>query len=182
MSTLSGNIAGTVRPFLTQRRVFPGGGLVSLGDLKKRKRKAGPKVGVGDLVHSVARVEEKRSTEKVGDDKWVIKPSGKTGKWRDAANKHVFWPDDGSAPIGLPKSAQKGKGGGGTNPNAPDFDSKDMKALERKLKLTMMKLKKKGGKAPKGAEKAVKGMLDAIKSKDPKKFKAANAKLGKAVR
>lgn len=175
MSTLSGNIAGTVRPFIAQRRVFPGGGLVSISSLKKKRKKKGPKAGVGGLVQSVARVEEKRSTEKVGDDKWVIKPSGKTGKWRETANNPVFWPDDGSGPIGMPGSAKKG--GGGT----PDFDSKSMKQLETKLKATLVKLKKKGKGAPKGSEAAVKDMLAAIKSGDEKKFKAANAKLGKAV-
>lgn len=162
MSTLSSNVAGTVRPFFMQRRVFPGAGLVSLDKIKKRKKKKS-----SDLVHSVASFHEERSTKKIGDDKWVINPSKKVGKWRETANRPVFWPEDGSGPIGMPKALGKGKSGS----SAPDFSSKGMKALETKLKATLAKMK--GGKGPKGSEGALRDMLDAIKSKDPKKFQAA---------
>lgn len=177
MPTLSTNIAGTVRPFGgMHRRPFPTYGLVSVYKLKKKKKKKGPVVAVGDLVHRVSQTEG-RSTEPTGKgDQWVINPSGKTGKWRDAANKHVFWPDDGSGPIGLPSAA---KGGGPGSANF-DWDGKQAKQLENKLKATLVKLKKK--KAPKGAEKAVNDMLNAIKKKDTKAFKSAEGALSKAVK
>jgi hypothetical protein len=60
---------------------------------------------LGRLVQSLA-----EATKRVDDDTWET--DGKKGKWREALGRHVFYPDDGSDPIGIPKAAQGGGEGG----------------------------------------------------------------------
>lgn len=48
----------------------------------------------------------------LGDGKYKVTPPGKVGVWRRAkkANKNLFIPDDGSAPVGMPKGKSSDSG------------------------------------------------------------------------
>lgn len=104
MTTVSGAIATTVVPLGIQRRTWPG--IIRLDDLKKRKKKRKMYSSLVPLdAQSVA-----EASENMGSGKWKL--DGKEGVWRRVLNRYnVFFPDDGSAPTGLPEKAKKGKTG-----------------------------------------------------------------------
>lgn len=54
------------------------------------------------LEDTVRRLAE--ATKQVEGDTWEL--DGKKGVWREVAGQHVFFPSDGSAPVGLPKAVQ----------------------------------------------------------------------------
>jgi hypothetical protein len=63
---------------------------------------------VKDVVDWVRhKVSGKRKTvsKRVGADKWEFK--GKTGHWRTVRGNEIFFPDDGGAPMGMPKAMQR---------------------------------------------------------------------------
>lgn len=75
---------------------------------------------------------------------------------------------------------KKGNGEEGSAPKQ-DFNSKHMKNLQRKLKMTLLKLKKAAKNAPAGAETAIRSLLKAMGGKDGSAFEKAGSALSKAV-
>lgn len=191
MPTLSTNIAGTVRPFGAEplRRVFPYGEVPISGLKKKRKKKKDDPI---TYLGEVAVELEERWNKKVGDDKWKV--GGKLGKWRRAQRHNVFFPDDGSAPIGMPEG-NRGKGLKGADKKAAEKASSELSGKKKMIAASMRKtlakiqeLKKKGKKELSkaqlkalGQEGTIKAMLRALESGDSKKFKKLQSKLGKKI-
>lgn len=99
--------------------------------------------------------------KRIGDDKWMVDPPGKEGVWRRVGHKNVFYPDDGSAPVG--------------------FIGKKKKAYEKQtadLLSTIATLKKKAS----GKDKQVlDDMEKALKSGDAEAFKTASDALDKIL-
>jgi len=50
-------------------------------------------------------------SKKIGDDKYKFK--GKTGRWRTVNGNELFFPDDGSTPMGMPPEMKQGTQKGG---------------------------------------------------------------------
>ncbi len=194
MSTTSGDIAGTVRPFGgVQRRTWPVGspatGLVRVPHKKCKKRKC-PHVSVAELVQSSAfgrdLIVEKRggSGERTYQKKdepktWVRHPpeKGKEGKWRHAAGHNVFFPKDNTHPVGLPDAA-RGKGF--------KLHRQDPEKLKKAFAGLRARIKSgkgfRAGKVPPGAEKALDGMEQALKDKDTKAFRKHQERFGEFVK
>lgn len=168
MSTLSTNIAGTVRPFVAgvHRRVWPYG-MVPISALKKKRKK---KCDNCSMV-SLEDLTEKWN-EKIGDDLWNVTPPDKEGKWRRAGGHNVFFPDDGSAPVGMSKNL-RGKGIGAKKGSESGGKIKMILASLRKTLAKIRELKgskKKLSKAQKkaiGQEGTVKGMMKALAKSPP---------------
>jgi hypothetical protein len=51
--------------------------------------------------------KRKAVSKKVGDDKWEFQ--GKVGHWRTVNGNEIFFPDDKSEPMGMPKAMKKAK-------------------------------------------------------------------------
>ena len=141
MSTLSGNIAGTIRPFMpVQRDAWPYGGgmaaLVSVDDLKKKRRKKRESTEGLDLDEAVKRAKKRAKSKKVGDDEYEL--NGKRGRWRNVQGGPVFFPSGGGKPVGLHPSVNRDKtakgksepkaksagGGGGSHGGEPKGDGR----------------------------------------------------------
>lgn len=180
MSTLSTNIAGTERPFVAgvHRRVWPYG-MVPISELKKKRKKRGEgsTVALEDLTE--------KWNEKLDHDLWDV--DGKEGKWRRVQRHNVFFPNDGSDPIGMPKET-RGKGYG---TKEKGHSSGRVKMMLASLRKTLANIRKLKGKKPlsKKQKKAiaqegnVKGMMQALSQKPPdlEGFKKLQAKMGKGV-
>jgi len=91
MTTISGNIAGTIRPFGVLKR----GEVVDVSDIfkKKKKKRKKKKSSVYEMVSvgGVAILCEKK------EKKYTV--DGKQGVWRTIRGRHYFFPDDKSGPI-----------------------------------------------------------------------------------
>ena len=163
--------------------------------------------------------EGKYKSTKIGPDKWKIEPSGKTGVWRMAMGKRMFFPDDGSDPVGIPprlkkttlakskkrkgilgrlagklkdfvlstqtkvanKKAQIKQKSARSKEDREGFsalaDSDEGKELLARLENSLEQIKELGKDAPKGAESAVKMMIDGLSSGNAKRFKKGSSKL-----
>ena len=64
---------------------------------------------VRDVVDWVkSKLKRKKGVSKrLGPDKWEFK--GKTGHWRTVNGHDIFFPDDKSAPMGMPKAMKRAK-------------------------------------------------------------------------
>ena len=202
MSTLSTNIAGTERPFMAMlRRAWPYG-MVPISELKRKKKKTSKSVVSLESLHEW-------SNKSQGEGKWRVDPPGKVGHWRRVQRQNVFFPDDGSEPIGMPK-ANRGKGLKEKDRKRMEKDAaksaadqekssaskakeisgrmKMMAASIRKTLAKIKELKKKDKKELSGVQRkaigqegTVKGMLKALESGDSKKFKKLQGKMGRKV-
>ncbi len=157
MSTLSGNIAGTVRPFLYNRRqVWSHGGadmatLIPIDDLKNKKRRK-KRAQAESLDLDEARKKRAKST-KTGDDEWEL--NGVKGRWRNVQGGPVFFPKGGGEPTGLhpkvdSKPGKSGKadskgGGGGTAPAEKKSSKKKKTAKKKPVKKKSDKKKESSG-------------------------------------
>lgn len=67
---------------------------------------------VGDVIGWVKEKlkgkKHKTVSKKLGPDKWEFQ--GKTGHWRTVNGHEIFFPDDRSGPMGMPKAMKKKKG------------------------------------------------------------------------
>jgi len=132
MTTTSGNIAGTVQPFVVAghgTRPWPYGSarVFKIDEIKPGKKKKREKLYYGQVgmlyLNTRGQVQEAftEPVGKKGDNLWKIPSLGKIGVWRTVRGKRHFFPVDGSSPIpkirggeekkGAPKGA-KAQGGG----------------------------------------------------------------------
>tara|TARA_B100001094_G_scaffold330121_1_gene394558 strand:+ start:2527 stop:3828 length:1302 start_codon:yes stop_codon:yes gene_type:complete len=98
--------------------------------------------------------EARYKSTRVGPGKWKVEPSGKIGVWRMAMGKRMFFPDDGSEPIGVPPKlkkttlakSMKGKGVlGRLAGKLKDFVlSAQIKAADRKVQVKRSREDRKG--------------------------------------
>jgi len=93
------------------------------------------------------------ATKQVDKDTWET--DGKKGKWREALGRHVFYPDDGSDPIGIPKAAQ---GGGEEGEGGEEEDVGAQATKLEKLKKDKAGRKKAFGGAKEKLDKAANGI------------------------
>jgi len=63
--------------------------------------------GAEKLWKELRKSKRKSVSKKVGDDKWEFK--GKVGHWRTVNGSEIFFPDDDSGPMGMPKAMTKAK-------------------------------------------------------------------------
>jgi hypothetical protein len=63
--------------------------------------------GAETLWKALRKSRRKSISKKVGDDKWEFK--GKVGHWRTVNGSEIFFPDDDSGPMGMPKAMTKAK-------------------------------------------------------------------------
>jgi hypothetical protein len=63
--------------------------------------------GAEKLWKALRKSRRKSVSKKVGDDKWEFK--GKVGHWRTVNGSEIFFPDDDSGPMGMPKAMKKAK-------------------------------------------------------------------------
>lgn len=162
MAVTTADVGNYVKPIgMIRGNPWPyGNALVPIKKLKKKKRKNEDNnflfMDYGNLLIIESFVLEEWENKNVGDDKWKVTPPGKVGKWRTVRGRKMFFPDDGSQPVG-------------GNPNYLSGKSPDMLS-----KIQSMKGKAKG---------AVKGVLKklekALLSNDQSAFKKASAKLSK---
>jgi hypothetical protein len=192
MATTSSNIAGTPRPFL----VGPYITIVDLVAGKKKKKKKRGLVSMEDL-------QEK--TWKVGPDRWKTDPPNKEGVWRSVQGNAVFFPKDGSEPVGLPdkvkgpgkksggvsSSSKKGKGTKGSkgikkaHKASQDVSAADVKARSEKAKklaqeLKLLLLRVKSSKI-KGVAAALKTMIRGLERGNARVFKRGLEQLSRAI-
>jgi hypothetical protein len=115
------------------------------------------------------------SNKEVGDGKWKVTPPGKVGVWRRAANKNVFYPDDGGSPEGLPDEADDGR-------DDEAAAKQDELLAQAKSALSMLEDKLKNGnkKQKKLAKKKiprVKALIKALESGDSAAIKKASGRV-----
>jgi len=162
---------------------------VPISELKKKKKKRGPVVALATL-----KQESLSEWENVGlgDGKWKV--DGKEGKWRRVQKHNVFFPDDGSDPIGMPK-ATRGKGlkKGDEPEEKKDSGSDKVRMMLASLRNTLKKIRalksekrrtlSKAQRKAMGKEGTLKGMIKALMKTPPdmKTFKKLQKKMGKGI-
>lgn len=85
--------------------------------------------GAEKLWKELRKSRRKAVSKRVGDDKWEFK--GKTGHWRTVNGNEIFFPDDDSGPMGMPKAMKKGK----RKDTSPEGLRRELIAMKKKGKL-----------------------------------------------
>jgi hypothetical protein len=85
--------------------------------------------GAEKLWKELRKSKHKAVSKKVGDDKWEFK--GKTGHWRTVNGHEIFFPDDKSEPMGMPKAMKKAK----KKDTSPEGLRNELRAMKKAGKL-----------------------------------------------